>query len=98
MRAYAWLVRLYPDDVRYAYGQEMVADLKARHAEHRRRGRLSLARFFAWNLLALLVDVAVERLNALASHRSCHGRGRPNLAVVRPPNMGKKEWFEGEAG
>ncbi len=96
MRAREWLIGLYPDDVRFAYGREMVADLAGRHEQARVRGRLALARFVCCSSIALLVDVAVERLGALtASHRSFHGRRRPDPGVVRPPNMGKKEWFEG---
>ncbi len=82
------------EDVRFACGEEMLADLRRGHAEHRRRGRLVLARFVCSRVLALLVDVTVERANTLASHRSFHGRGEPDLGVVRPPNMGKKEWFD----
>ena len=94
LRAYGRLIRMYPEDVRFAYGKEMLADLERGHADRRRQGPLALSGFVCARLLNLLIDVAAERVNALHSHRSFHGRGRPNPGVVRPPNMGKKEWFE----
>jgi len=41
-----------------------------------------------------VLDVAIDRIHTVYSHRSFHGRSRPNPGVVRPPNMGKKEWFD----
>lgn len=93
MRAYEWLIRLYPDDVRFSYGREMLEDLERGHRTSRQRGLGRHVANFAFELMKLSIDIAVERVNALYSHRSFHGRGRPNPGVVRPPNMGKAEWF-----
>jgi hypothetical protein len=45
--------------------------------------------------VTLLCDTAAERVNSLYSYRTFHGRCRPNPTAVRPPNMSKKEWFDG---
>jgi hypothetical protein len=94
MRAYERLLRLYPDDTRFAYGSAFLNDFALGCAAARGRSRLSLLWFVMRQTGALVVDVAMDRINALYSHRSFHGPGRPNPGVVRPPNMGKKEWFD----
>jgi hypothetical protein len=98
LRLYEHLVALYPEDVRYAYGLEMQGDFQTRSEERRRNGRLALTAFAFSAVVTVIVDVLVERANTLYSHRSFHGRGKPNPAVVRPPNMGKKEWFDAARG
>jgi len=96
VRAYARLLRLYPDDTRFAYGSEFLADFERGCVAARSRSRLSLLRFFVSQTIARAVDVVMDRVHTLYSHRSFHGRTRPNLGVVRPPNMGKKEWFDAQ--
>lgn len=98
LRLYEHLVALYPEDVRYAYGLEMQGDFQTRYEERRRDGRFALTAFAFSAVAAVIIDVLVERANTLYSHRSFHGRGKPNPAVVRPPNMGKKEWFDAARG
>lgn len=95
-RAYKALLRLYPVDIRVSYADEMVRDYDIGMAEARGRGGVPLVRFVASQLIWLLCDVAAERVSNLYSHRSFHGRCRPNPGVVRPPNMGKQEWFYGD--
>jgi hypothetical protein len=56
-------------------------------------GRLRRVAGVVGRLSSLLADIAVEWANCLYSHRSFHGRARPNAGVVRPPNMSKQEWF-----
>ena len=90
-------MRLYPDDVRFSYGDEMVSDFDRRFADARKRGWPALAAFFARGVLFVLCDAAAERVNTLYSHRTFHGRCRPNPTAVRPPNMGKQEWFRSDA-
>jgi hypothetical protein len=72
LRAYGQLIRMYPEDVRFAYGKEMLADLERGYADRRRQGPLALTGFVCARLLNLLIDVAAERVNALYSHRSFH--------------------------
>jgi hypothetical protein len=62
--------------------------------EARRRGRLPAWGLLVRELFFLACDVAIDRINTLYSHRTFHGRTRPNPGVVRPPNMGKREWFQ----
>jgi hypothetical protein len=71
-----------------------MADFRQGHAAACQRGGLSLLRFVGDQLFLLVCDAAVDRMNTLYSHRTFHGRSRPNLGQVRPPNMGKGEWFE----
>jgi hypothetical protein len=88
-----WL-RLYPLDIRVLYGDEMVATFEDRLEVRRRRGRLALVSFAIGELVWLVCDAADERLNQkLSSHPSFRGRCLPNPGVVRPPGVGKKEWF-----
>jgi hypothetical protein len=42
--------------------------------------------FVGSRLASLLIDVVIERVNNLYSHRSFHGRGKPNTSVVGPPH------------
>jgi len=93
MGFYERLVGLYPADVRFAYGAEMLDGWRRGHAERRARGRLRLAAFVARSTASTLLDALAERVNLLYSHRSFHTRGKPNAGVVRPPNMSKREWF-----
>ena len=97
MDIYRSLVRLYPDDIRFAYGDEMVSDFDRRFADARRKGRGIFAAFVVREIVALLTGAVAERIGTFYSHRSFHGRCRPNSGVVRPPNMGKREWFHGDA-
>ena len=92
-RAYRQLIRLYPEDIRFAYGDEMAADFEEGLGRGRRRGQAAHAVYVVWRLLVLFCDAAAERVSSLYSHRSFHGRCEPDFGVVRPPNMGKKEWF-----
>jgi hypothetical protein len=96
-RARAKLLCLYPADVRFAYGEEIAADFAEGISGARRRGWIGLTIFVAGRILFLLCDAAAERVNALYSHRTLHGRCRPNPAMVRPPNMGKQEWFQADS-
>ena len=88
------LMRLYPADVRFAYGDEMLAAFEQGLRTSRPRGRAALATFACRQLVALVCDAAAERVNSLYSHRTFHGRCRPNRAAVRPPNMSVREWFQ----
>jgi hypothetical protein len=51
------------------------------------------SRFVALSIAALMLDASVQRLWTFGSHPSFSGRCTPDLGVVRPPNMGKREWF-----
>jgi hypothetical protein len=95
--AYTRLLCLYPADVRFAHGKEMAADFAQSVSDARQRGRIALLIFVAGRILFLLCDASAERVNTLYSHRTFHGRCRPNPAMVRPPNMGKQEWFQIDA-
>jgi hypothetical protein len=96
MQCYFWLLRLYPQDVRHAYGQQLQDSFRDRIARVRQRGLATLALTVAKDIAFLLIDIAAERVAALYSHRSFHGRCEPDLGVVRPPNMSKAEWFGSE--
>jgi hypothetical protein len=63
----------------------------------RRHGTLSRTRLLIASIPRLLIDAAVQRLWTLGSHPSFSGRRPSDLGVVRPPNMGKAEWFHPES-
>lgn len=93
-RTYMRMLRLYPLDIRVLYGDEMVATFAQRFEACRRRGLADLVRFAIGEFIWLLCDAADEWLNQkLSSHPSFRGRCLPNPGVVRPPGVGKKEWF-----
>ena len=94
-RIYRRLIRLYPDDIRFAYGAELDAEFRRGLADSGSRGRFRRTAFVVRAVARLLVEAAFERVHTLYSHRSFHGRGRPDLGLVRPPNMSKQEWFGG---
>jgi len=96
-KMYKKLMRLYPEDIRFAYEGEMVCDFKNGFALARQRGWAAVTAFVSGRFLFLPFDAAAERLNTLYSHRTFHGRCRPNPGTVRPPNMGKQEWFRSDA-
>src|SRR5205809_7184421 len=90
---YVKLLRLYPDDIRWAYGNQMAASFQGEFNKTRQRGLAVAAAFAFTQLVTLFGDATAERVNSLYSHLSFHGRCRPDPSVVRPPNMGKQEWF-----
>ena len=96
MIGYETLLVLYPRDVRESYGDEMVRAYDNGLVESRRHGATAPIRFVARQVMWLFCDAAAERVSNLYSHRSFHGRCRPNMTLVRPPNMGKREWFYGD--
>jgi hypothetical protein len=93
-RLHRLLLRLYPDDVRFAYGREMTSDFQQEYAEARRRGWTAVARLSLASTSWLLADTVAERINSLYSHRTFHSRCRPDAGKIRPPDMGKREWFQ----
>ncbi len=92
-RPYLRLLRLYPTNIRLFYGDEMVATFEKREALARLGGRLAMARFTLTEIWRLLPDAACERIARLSSHPSFRGRCQRDLGVVRPPDIGKREWF-----
>jgi hypothetical protein len=96
MRAYSCLLHLYPAHVRAIYGAEMRASFELRLISARVRGQLAVARLFLVELCRMLPDSASERVAMLSSHPSFRGRRPSDLSIVRPPNVGKKEWFYGD--
>ncbi len=92
MGVFRWLLRLYPAHVRAIYGDEMTADFE-RQIGRTRPTRTATLRLLARALMTILPDAMSERIAALSSHPSFHGRRPSNLGVVRPPNVGKREWF-----
>lgn len=93
VRVYSWLIRLYPEDIRFAYGAEMVTGFEQGLADRRARP-LGQSAWILGTIGQLLFEAAVERFQyTFYSHRSFHGRCKPDLGRVRPPNMGKREWY-----
>jgi len=90
-QTYRRLLRLYPPHIRAIYGDEMRAGFDAGCDQC--SSRLSLIRFCSMSMLSLAIDATVERLWTFGSHPSFSGRRPPDFGMVRPPNMGKKEWF-----
>jgi hypothetical protein len=90
---YRRLIQLYPEDVRFAYAQEMIDDFDRELSDARKHGTAKVAAYVFRRLLQLFGDAGAERINSLYSHRTFHGRCEPHPGVVRPPNMSKREWF-----
>ena len=93
MDFYSRLVSLYPDDIRFAYGDEFVLDLRQRHCVDQQASRVRLCTGIARRAVSMLLDISIAWAHGFHSHRSFRGRARPDASVVRPPNMGKQEWF-----
>jgi hypothetical protein len=91
-RTYRRLLRLYPSHIRTFYGDEMAVGFDS--TLDKRRDLLARIRFLTLSIAALLTDATVQRLWTFGSHPSFSGRCSPDLGVVRPPNMGKSEWFQ----
>ena len=91
---YRHLLRLYPPHVRIIYGAEMLSGFteRARSADSRIRKMRLLLR----DVATVLPDAAAERIATFSSHPSFHGARPPDLGVVRPPNVSKREWFGGD--
>ena len=95
-RAYLQLLRLYPVHIRTIYGDEMQARFGEREASARLRGRLANFRLGIAELCRVLPDAACERIAMLSSHPSFRGPCLRDPGLVRPPNVGKKDWFYGD--
>jgi hypothetical protein len=91
-KMYRRLLALYPSHIRTTYGAEMASAFDANL--DRSPSSWSRFRFYAVSIAALVLDATVERLWMFGSHPSFSGRRPPDLGVVRPPNMGKREWFD----
>jgi len=96
MRAYSCLLRLYPVHIRDIYGAEMFASFRERSDSACVTGRWAMLRFLILEFWRALPDAVCERIALLSSHPSFRGRRPRDLGVVRPPNVGKKEWFYSE--
>jgi hypothetical protein len=94
-RACLHLFRLYPIHVRTIYGDEMLTAFQGREASAHLHGKLATMRLALGELCRVLPDAACERIAMLSSHPSFRGPCLPDPGVVRPPNVGKKEWFYG---
>ena len=92
-QAYRYLLRLYPVHFRIIYGDEMWTAFERRKALVRRRRPLTMLRLVISELCLAVPDAACERIALLSSHPSFRGRCLRDLGVVRPPDVGKKEWF-----
>ena len=93
---YRHLLRLYPAHIRTFYESEMAEAFDS--TLNKRQEIFARSRFVAFSLAALVVDAIVQRLWTFGSHPSFSGRCSPDLGMVRPPNMGKGEWFHSDAG
>jgi hypothetical protein len=92
LRAYRLLLTLYPQHVRAMYDGEMLADFR-RRLEGVRQARVAALFLFAREVVRVIPDALSEHVAARSSHPSFHGRRPSSLGVVRPPNVGKREWF-----
>jgi hypothetical protein len=93
MRAYTCLLRLYPAHVRAVYGAEMRVSFESQFISARLIGRLAAAGLFVVEFCRVLPDAASERIGMWSSHPSFRGQRPSDLSIVRPPNVGKREWF-----
>jgi hypothetical protein len=75
------------------YGDDMVSAFTQKLAAWRHRGQIASVRFVLRELVRLLPDATAERIATFGSHHSFHGRRLPDTSLVRPPDVGKKEWF-----
>src|SRR5258705_99902 len=93
-RLYQLLLRLYPVHIRVIYGKEKLASFQERQSLV--RGRVGAVRLFIGELCRMVPDITCERVAMLSSHPSFRGPRAPDSSIVRPPNMGKKQWFYSE--
>src|SRR4051812_6164267 len=88
---YARLLRLYPQHVLGVYGEEMRSAFAQRQAMA--DGRWSRLRHLTREVCRVVPDATAERLALLSSHPSLHGARPRDWSVIRPPGVGKREWF-----
>ena len=93
-QVYRWFLALYPRHVQTMYAAEMLADFSRRLESQ--STRVAALASFVREVIRVVPDALAERFAAVSSHPSFHGRRPSDLGVVRPPNVGKREWFYGD--
>jgi hypothetical protein len=92
-QAYDILLRLYPRDYRVSFSAEMVTAFEAAAEERRERGRAVFIRFVLAELIGLVIGVGAEWTAKFTSASFTRGRCLPDLVVMRPPGVARKQWF-----
>jgi len=93
VRAYSTLLRMYPRDYRAMFAREMRYSFAITVDEIRLRGRVTLLRFVAEELLGLAKGAGLEWIAKLTTDKSVRGRVLPDLVMMRPPGVTREVHF-----
>jgi hypothetical protein len=94
-RAYRTLLRLYPNDYRALFADEMLNTFNQAAAERRQQPRLAFIRFLVGEFIDLASGAGAEWIAKLTTDSSIRGRCLPDLRMMRPPGVPQELWFAG---
>jgi hypothetical protein len=93
--AYKAVLRLYPVDFRARFEHEMVAVFECRLSERRGQGWPALSSVVCRELLSAACGAAAEWAAKLTSRCASRSRCLPDIRMMRPPGVGKADWYRG---
>jgi hypothetical protein len=94
IRACRALVAIYPHDFRARFSAGMLDALEAAARDHRHAGALARFRFGCVEAASLTLGCVREWAAKLTTDRAARGRCLPDLRMMRPAGVGRREWFE----
>jgi hypothetical protein len=95
MKAYTFLLGMYPRDYRATFAREMRNAFAITADEIRVRGRAARLRFVAMELLGLAKGAVLEWITKITTDKSIRGRVLPDLVMMRPPGVTREVHFSG---
>jgi hypothetical protein len=92
---YGWLLRLYPDDYRCAFGAAMRDAFQARLVECGRRGRLPVLSLLVRECLSLVRCAGGEWIDKVTAPPFQRDMAFRDPSRMRPPGADKRYWYAG---
>jgi len=91
--AYRALLRLFPEDYRLFFEDEMLDAFGRASQEQRARGAMAYCRFVCTELAGLVLSAPLEWIAKATTSGSIRARSLPDLRLMRPAGVPRELWF-----
>lgn len=91
--AYRALLRLFPEDYRLFFEDEMLDAFGRASEEQRARGPIAYCRFACMELAGLVLSAPMEWIAKATTSSSIRARSLPDLRMMRPAGVPREMWF-----
>lgn len=91
--AYRALLRLFPEDYRLFFEDEMLDAFARASKEQRGRGLIAYCRFVCTELAGLVLSAPMEWIAKATTSSSIRARSLPDLRLMRPADVPRELWF-----